>query len=97
MPAYYRASLKAFAGAPASEIDSTLTEQNAHSSFRLEPEALFAWKFQLAPLQEAARWLLEHEPDADEWSILLDYPIQRIGKRIDDVLLARNVIVVIET
>lgn len=96
MPAYYRSSLPEFARAPQSEVEAALAEQNAKAAFPLEPEALFAWKIQLAELQTATRWLIREMPDSQTWSILLEYPIPRVGKRIDAVMLARDVIIVIE-
>jgi hypothetical protein len=96
MPAYYRASLPDFARASHSEIEATLAEQNAKAAFPLQPEALFAWKAQLPEFQNAARWLLREVPDANLWSILLEYPIPRVGKRIDAVILGRDVIIVLE-
>jgi hypothetical protein len=96
MPAYYRASFQEFASASQSEIEATLAEQNAKAAFPLQPDALFAWKAQLPQLQNATRWLACEVPDSRSWSILLEYPIPRVGKRIDAVVLARDVIIVIE-
>jgi hypothetical protein len=96
MPAYYRARLPEFACAPQSEIEAKLAEENARATFPLHPEALFAWKFQLPQLQNAVVWLLKGVPSSQSWSILLEYPIPRVGKRIDAVLLAGEVVVVIE-
>ena len=97
MPAYYRASFQEFARASQPEIQATLAEQNARAAFPLQPDALFAWKAQLPELQDAARYLLREVPDAELWSILLEYPIPRVGKRIDAIVLARDLIIVIET
>jgi len=96
MPAYYHASLQDFSRASASEIEAVLAEQNAKAAFPLVPEALFAWKAQLPHFQSAARWLLKKVFEATSWSILLEYPIPRVGRRIDAVVLAKDVIVVIE-
>lgn len=97
MPAYYRASFQDFARTPQSEIEAKLAEQNARAAFPLQPDALFAWQAQLPELQNAVRYLLGEVFDAKSWSILLEYPIPRVGKRIDAVALARDVIIVIET
>ena len=97
MPAYYRASFQEFARASQPEIQATLAEQNARAAFPLQPDALFAWKAQLPELQDAARYLLREVPDAELWSILFEYPIPRVGKRIDAIVLARDLIIVIET
>jgi Uncharacterized conserved protein (DUF2075) len=96
MPAYYRASVQTFAWETQSEIEAILAGQNAKAAFPLQPEALFAWKVQLPELQNAARWLLREQPGSASWSILLEYPIPRVGKRIDAVVLARDVIIIIE-
>jgi len=80
-----------------SEIEAKLAEHNAEAAFPLQPDALFAWQAQLPELQSAARYLLGEVFDAKSWSILLEYPIPRVGKRIDAVVLARDLIVVIET
>ena len=96
MPAYYRASLQKFSTTAQSEIEAILAEQNAKAAFPLQPAALFAWKFQLPHFQFAADWLLREVPHSRSWSILLEYPIPRVGKRIDAVVLAGDVIMVIE-
>ncbi len=96
MPAYYRASLEEFAQTARSEIEARLTEQNAKAAFPLQPEALFAWQAQLPELQSAVRHLLSEISNSAAWTLLLEYPIPRLGKRIDAVLLAGDVIIVIE-
>lgn len=97
MPAYYRASFQDFAHTQQSEIEAALAEQNAKAAFPLQPEALFAWKAQLPELQNGTHRLLQEVPESRSWTILLEYPIPRVGKRIDAVILARDVIIVIET
>jgi hypothetical protein len=96
MPAYYRASLQEFPATAQSEIETTLAAQNAKAAFPLQPAALFAWKSQLPHFQCAARWLLQEVPQSRSWWILLEYPIPRVGKRIDAVVLAGDVIIVME-
>ena len=97
MPAYYRASFQDFARASQPEIQAALADQNAKAAFPLQPDALFAWKAQLPELQNAARYILREVSGAKSWSILLEYPIPRVGKRIDAIVLARDLIIVIET
>jgi Schlafen group 3, DNA/RNA helicase domain len=63
----------------------------------LSPEAIDAWRDQLPPLASAVRALIEKFPSARDWRILLEYPIPMVGRRIDAVILAHDVIVVIET
>jgi DUF2075 family protein len=59
--------------------------------------AMEAWQAQLPVLTSAMAYLLQTLPDSKDWNILLEYPIPIVGKRIDAVLLAGNLIVVLET
>ncbi len=97
MPAYYRAPLSKLVQDSVSSIVGELAVANAQARFPLTPEAIEAWKLQLLPLLEAARHLISTIADAHRWEILLEYPIPRVGKRIDAVLIADNVVIVIET
>jgi hypothetical protein len=51
---------------------------------------LVAWRDQVALLRSAARGL------PGEWRVLLEYPLLRLGKRIDAVLLSDRAILVLE-
>ncbi|HZQ69862.1 MAG TPA: DNA/RNA helicase domain-containing protein [Terriglobales bacterium] len=97
MPAYYSRALPAFLADSTSTIIGELTQANGAARFPLSPEAIDAWREQLPPLTASIRELIQRFPDATGWQILLEYPIPMIGKRIDAVLLAKSVIVVIET
>jgi schlafen family protein len=97
MPAYYRSELEEFLAESPSTILWKVVQANASARFPLSPEAIEAWNVQLPFLREGISELLRARPEARRWSILLEYPIPIIGKRIDCVLLAHNVIVVIET
>lgn len=97
MPAYYSRSLSEFLSDSASTIIGELAQANSSSRFPLSPEAIDAWRDQLPPLMSAIRALIEKDPSASTWRILMEYPIPMVGRRIDAVLLAHDVIVVIET
>lgn len=97
MPAYYRSQLDAFLAEAPSTILWTLAQANAAARFPLTAEAIEAWRAQLPTLITGISALVHTYPEAKDWSILLEYPIPIVGKRIDAVLLARNVIIVIET
>lgn len=96
MPAYYSRSLSDFLSDSTSTIIGELAQANSAFRFPLSPEAIDAWRDQLPPLSSAIRALTEY-PAARDWRILMEYPIPMVGRRIDAVLLAHNVIVVIET
>jgi Uncharacterized conserved protein (DUF2075) len=97
MPAYYRSELRAFLSEPPPTILWKLAEANASARFPLSPQAIEAWNAQLPFLTLGISELLRTRPESASWSILLEYPIPIIGKRIDAVLLAHDLIVVIET
>lgn len=97
MPSYYRRSLTSFAEESSSSIIGELTIENGKARFPLSPEAIEAWRVQLPALKDACRHLLHSLPQSHSWEILLEYPIPRVGKRIDAVILAGNLVIVIET
>jgi hypothetical protein len=97
MPAYYRAPLGTFVRDLPSSIIGVLAVANRNARFPLSPEAVEAWELQLPPLVQGCRQLISELPLAARFEILLEYPIPRVGKRIDAVLLMHSVIVAIET
>jgi hypothetical protein len=97
MPAYYRTTLRQFLTGLPSFIVGELASANARAQFPLAPDAIDAWRDQLPPLFAAFEQLISAVPSSADWQILLEYPIPMVGRRIDAVLLAHDVIVVIET
>ena len=55
-----------------------------------------AWDRLVPELQHALTELLQSRPEAGNWTILLEYPLYRLRRRIDAVVLAGSLIVVIE-
>src|SRR3954469_4365336 len=96
MPAYYSAMLSEFIRHSEAEIIGALTIENSKSRFPLEVSQIEAWREQLPELQAAARYLISKHKEANYWSLLLEYPIPRIGLRIDAVLLTGSDILVME-
>lgn len=98
MPAYYKCDLSRFIERSASEIIGDLTLANGRNErFQLAPETIEAWRDQLPGLQSGIAYLLREHEAAKSWSILLEYPIPRVDRRIDAVVLAQDTIIVIET
>lgn len=96
MPAYYRSELKGFLEEADARILWKLAQANALARFPISPQAIEAWGLQLPMLRLGVSHLLKSRPTAEKWGVLLEYPIPMVGKRIDAVLLAHNVIFVIE-
>ena len=97
MPAYYQKALAGFITENPASVLWKLTQANAVERFPLTPQAIEAWGAQVPVLVTAIAHLTRVFPESQRWSILLEYPIPIVGKRIDAVLLMRNVIIVIET
>ncbi len=73
-----------------------LTTGLATERLDTNPATTFSWKSEITQLQKALRELLELLPAASQWSVLLEYVLPGIGQRVDCVLLASDVIYVIE-
>jgi hypothetical protein len=97
MPAYYSRSLRDFLSDSTSTIIGELAQANTRSRFPLSSDAIDAWRDQLPPLTSAVRELTASYPSANNWRLLMEYPIPMVGRRIDAVILAHNAILVIET
>ena len=97
MPAYYSRSLRDFLSDSTSTIIGELAQANTRSRFPLSSDAIDAWRDQLPPLTSAVRELTASYPSANNWQLLMEYPIPMVGRRIDAVILAHNAIFVIET
>jgi Uncharacterized conserved protein (DUF2075) len=86
----------------ATEIDvyaviGKLTTAAAMAGFDSQwADQTIAWREQVQLIQQTARALTTRVPGSAAWTVLLEYPIPRRGKRIDAVLLADHFVVVIE-
>src|SRR5215469_12757743 len=79
MPAYYRAPLAGFVSDSESSIIGVLAAANAAAQYPLSPEAVEAWRLQLPSLIEGCSELITEIPGAQQFEILLEYPIPRVG------------------
>lgn len=91
MPAFYSASVPAFLAHEEDLIIGKQTRITKQGISELSVEQLEAWRNQLPILRDALR-----APCAQGWHLLLEYPIPRRAKRIDVVILAKNLILVLE-
>jgi hypothetical protein len=74
-------------------IIGQLSSRQAASHFSVEIDQMRAWKREIEILRRA---FIEVGPVAQSWSILLETPLLRLGKRLDAVILAPGIIAVIE-
>lgn len=91
MPAYYTNSIARFISDRSTDILGQLTDSYNKSGFSdLDSGQIEAWDKQLEILKKAG---LGFDPN---WGLLLEFPIPRRQRRIDAVLIARDVIVILE-
>jgi hypothetical protein len=96
MPAFYKASVRTFIATPSDQISGALSERIIQVFAGDESRQLSAWKRQIDILKSSLR---ETAADTDlclGWGILFEYPMLRLQRRLDTVLLAGSLIVVIE-
>lgn len=91
MPAFYAARVAEFLSHEEDLIVGRQTGVTRSALSELSAEQLEAWREQLVILRST----LSSE-FARDWYLLLEYPIPRRGKRIDAVILAHDIILVLE-
>jgi hypothetical protein len=96
MSAFYAESLINFVHANADELIGRLAKGLADSGFSNTRENVISWTSEIAELQESLNGLFRISPECSEWRVLLEYVIPVMRKRIDCVLLANDLIYVIE-
>ncbi len=96
MAALYTDSLQSFIGANPEQLLGRLTSGLANEGFDTTTLTTFSWQQEIAELQAAFLPLIELLPAAAGWSILLEYVLPIVGQRVDCVVLAGDLIFVIE-
>jgi hypothetical protein len=96
MPALYIDPLGDFVDSNPDQLIGKLTSGLAKEGFDTTTLTTFSWQREIAELQATFRQLLDLLPQATRWSILLEYVLPIVGQRVDCVLLADDVIYVIE-
>ena len=97
MGAFYASSLVKFIEASNDSLTGILTKESGIAGFHQQLHTQTrSWDDELVILKKAAKDLINTYPNADNWGILLEYPIARRSKRIDVVLITNSLIFVIE-
>lgn len=97
MPAFYRASIAEFLHVSESDLTGRLTTEYARSGFQSQRTSqTIAWITDIVRLHSILGDVVNRNPSAASWYILLEFPIPRKEKRVDVVLLARDIIVILE-
>ncbi len=88
---FWSGSVASFLATPPASISASLAEAQIRH-FRInEAQQLRAWEASIAMLRAALDW-----PGAERWRVLLEYPMLRVGRRPDAILLTDRAILVLE-
>ncbi len=97
MPAYYARHVVEFLSESDTSILGALAQANSEAKFlQLESAAIEAWRSQFDILRGTLSTITESVAESSRWGLLLEFPIPRRQRRIDLVLLACDVVFVIE-
>jgi DUF2075 family protein len=97
MPAYFRARLADFISIDPDAVVGQLETNYARDGFNTQfSQQTLAWAAVIPLLQNELRLVLSKRPEAREWTILLEFPLYRLRKRLDIVILSEGIVVVIE-
>ncbi|MBZ5649299.1 MAG: DUF2075 domain-containing protein [Acidobacteriia bacterium] len=97
MPAYYARHVGEFLSESDTSILGVLAQANSEAKFlQLESAAIEAWRSQFDILRGTLSTITESVSGSWGWGLLLEFPIPRRQRRIDLVLLAGDVVFVIE-
>lgn len=97
MPAYYRATIAEFLQADPINVLGTLQRAYAADGFASQySKQTLAWTTVIPLFQAQFQALIALHSSALTWTVILEYPLYRLRKRIDAVILSDGHILVIE-
>jgi schlafen family protein len=96
MPAFYRSTVQEFLSDNVDVVGVLAQAKAAAGFFSVERAQIEAWHEQAIVLKSSLSDLTAIFPEAHQWTILLEFSIPRRQRRIDAVLLARDIIFVLE-
>lgn len=96
MAALYTSTISAFLCINSDEILGKLTTGLANEGFDTNKLTTFSWKQEIDELRVAMGKLVDLYHSATQWQILFEYVLPIVGQRLDCVLLANDLIYVIE-
>lgn len=96
MSAYYLNSLPAFIQTDPHQILGALTKAYGVQHYEQKDQQTKSWDETITLFKRALTDLRNGYAAANDWTILLEYKIPRRGKKIDAVIIARDILFVIE-
>src|SRR5437868_500390 len=97
MPAYVRISVAQFLLANPTALVGQLELAYARDAYTsLFAQQTRAWERLIPLFQHELKTLQQQLPSAASWTVLLEFPLYRLRKRLDIVLLSAATVIVIE-
>ena len=93
--AYYRNTLRLFIQDDTNRILGILNKRGIEFSSQYN-DVNISWSQSIPLFQNSANLILDSIPESENWTILLEYEIPRLSGRIDAVILANDIIFVLE-
>jgi hypothetical protein len=96
MGAFYSNSISEFIKDDESRIMGLLIVEEGVDFYEHKNTQTFSWVDEIVLLKSSLAALIQQRPESSKLGILLEYPISRRQKRIDAVIVAYNLIIVLE-
>ena len=96
MSAWYSAKLRDFVNENTESIAGVLSKSGADRNLAINPETLMSWRNTIEGLRKSSNDWISANPSALDWSLLLEYEVPRRSKRIDAVILAHDIVGLVE-
>lgn len=96
MAGYHVSTVGDFISAPAEAIVNQLSTRLIEHYRGDHERQLYSWRKQVHVLQDSLRKHLNANRKAKDWGIILEYPLLRLQRRLDVVVLAGDIITIIE-
>ena len=96
MGAWFKENLARFAHLNREDIVGRLSTRNNDENLDALRSQQESWRHTTDGLIASSKIWLHSHPEAEEWTILLEYELPRRSRRVDGVILARDVVVLIE-
>src|SRR4051812_26119155 len=96
MPAFFHSSVQKFLATDSSQIVGAFNHHVRNSLSSLRVSTLISWERTISSLKTTLAQLAKELVYAGDWGLLLEYEIPRRDRRIDAVLLAGSLVLVLE-
>lgn len=96
MSAWYQVRLAGFLKDDIESIVGGLARSAADRNLSLNRDTQESWRNTTNRLRESSKTWLAHNPKVSDWTLLFEYEVPRRSRRVDAVLLAHDLVILIE-